>query len=531
MNKRRLGTYLMAAVGASALALAVLAGTSPASDPHSTAPHHPGVHPGIQHHSAAEQQRIRHQQAAEQQHHAALSKLTSDRAKDRTARHMTATHAKTPHRTPDGAPSGKLAALGKDLFFDTRLSNPAGMACATCHDPAAAFTFPDSKINEAFGVAPGIVPGRFGNRKVPTITYNAYTPPGPTYSDTFGTYVGGFFWDGRAHDLASQVPFPLLNPNEMNNVVHNVASPALVVKHVSQAPYAGLFRQIYGKNVFSLPATQVVQLIGLAIQAYEETPEVSPFTSKYDAYLLGRAKLSDSEMNGLQLVTGSTTGRPGGPASKKNAQCAACHGIPSDPTTGPDLWSFYCYVNIGVPKNPNNPYYKMTNTKSNPLGYNPLGADYVDLGLGDFAYPLVNLPPGNIGPTGNGQGDFLAVNGTFKAPTLRNVDKRPRPDFVKAYMHNGAFKSLPEVVHFYNTRNLTTRPGEVIDFTQPNPYAGLKGRPLWPPPEFPSTVTLQNPTGAPGSLAAQVGNLGLTVQEEADIVAFLGALTDGYFER
>jgi cytochrome c peroxidase len=188
-------------------------------------------------------------------------------------------------------------------------------------------------------------------------------------------------------------------------------------------------------------------------------------------------------------------------------------------------------VNIGVPRNPSNPYYKMTNARANPLGYNPLGAAYIDLGLGDFIYTSLGLPSGNLGPLGNGQGDFLAINGTFKAATLRNVDKRPHPSFVKAYMHNGVFKSLQQVVHFYNTRNLTTHPGEVIDFTKANPYAGLKGKPLWPAPEYPSLITLQNPSGAPGSINAQVGNLGLTAQEEADIVAFLGTLSDGYFKR
>ena len=78
----------------------------------------------------------------------------------------------------------------------------------------------------------------------------------------------------------------------------------------------------------------------------------------------------------------------------------------------------------------------------------------------------MGLPAGNMGQHNNGQGDFLAINGTFKAPTLRNVDKRPSAGFVKAYMHNGFFKSLPQVVHFYNTRNLTSVPGEVLDFTK-----------------------------------------------------------------
>jgi cytochrome c peroxidase len=316
----------------------------------------------------------------------------------------------------------------------------------------------------------------------------------------------------------------------MNNLVHNVRTPALVVQDVRNAAYAPLFRRVFGEKVFSLPTAQIFAQVAEAVAAYEEAPEVSPFTSRYDAHLLGRAALSPSELHGLRLVTGSMTGRPGGPPHK-NAICSACHGIPSDPTTGPDLWSLYCYVNIGVPKNAANPYYKMTDTRGNPLGYNPQGAAFIDLGLGSYLYPLNGLPSGNMGPNGNGQGDFLAVNGTFKVPTLRNVDRRPDAGFVKPYMHNGVFKSLEQVVHFYNTRNLTTVPGELIDFTQPDPYAGLKGQPLWPPPEFPSLVTLQNPTGAIGSINAQVGNLGLTPEEEADIVAFLRTLRDGYFQR
>jgi cytochrome c peroxidase len=177
-----------------------------------------------------------------------------------------------------------------------------------------------------------------------------------------------------------------------------------------------------------------------------------------------------------------------------------------------------------VPKNPKNPYYSETNKKTNPLGYNPLGLAYIDLGLGDYLYPAKGLPAGNIGPGSNGQGDFLFVNGTFKVPTLRNVDKRPNATFVKAYMHNGYFKSLKDIVHFYNTRNLTTLSGEVIDFTTSQPYASLKGKPLWPPPEYLSSVTMQNAEG----LSGRVGNLGLTEQDENDIVAFLKTLSDGY---
>ena len=88
--------------------------------------------------------------------------------------------------------------------------------------------------------------------------------------------------------------------------------------------------------------------------------------------------------------------------------------------------------------------------------------------------------------------------GKHKVPTLRNVDKRPYPEFVKAYGHNGYFKSLKEIVHFYNTRD-------------------VEGA-AWPPPEVPENVN-----------TTELGNLGLSDAEEDAIVAFLKTLTDGYY--
>ncbi len=87
--------------------------------------------------------------------------------------------------------------------------------------------------------------------------------------------------------------------------------------------------------------------------------------------------------------------------------------------------------------------------------------------------------------------------GKHKVPTLRNVDKRPYPGFVKAYGHNGYFKSLKEIVHFYNTRDVSG--------------AG------WPLPEVAENMN-----------TAEMGKLGLTDAEEEAIVAFLGTLSDGY---
>jgi hypothetical protein len=96
----------------------------------------------------------------------------------------------------------------------------------------------------------------------------------------------------------------------------------------------------------------------------------------------------------------------------------------------------------------------------------------------------------------------------FQVPTLRNVDMRPTAEFVKAYMHNGYFKSLKEVVHFYNTRDVL-----------PKSNAGDAGEKVscWPAPEDSTNLNKR-----------QLGNLKLTDQEEDALVSFLKTLTDGY---
>ena len=85
--------------------------------------------------------------------------------------------------------------------------------------------------------------------------------------------------------------------------------------------------------------------------------------------------------------------------------------------------------------------------------------------------------------------------GKHKVPTLRNIDLRAYEGFVKAFGHNGSFKSLEEIVHFYNTRDVQE----------------------WPPPEVPENVNTE-----------ELGNLGLSAEEEAAIVAFMKTLSDGY---
>jgi len=109
--------------------------------------------------------------------------------------------------------------------------------------------------------------------------------------------------------------------------------------------------------------------------------------------------------------------------------------------------------------------------------------------------------------------EFAQSNmGKQKVPTLRNLDKRPYEGFVKAFMHNGYFKSIKSVVHFYNTRD--TKPRCPDKFTT---ESDALAQGCWPEPEVADNVNTD-----------ELGNLGLTEAEEDAIVAFLKTLSDGY---
>jgi len=317
----------------------------------------------------------------------------------------------------------------------------------------------------------------------------------------------------------------------------------LVVQKIKTRPYSNLFQQAFGRNVFTKYTPQELYiLVGELIATFEDSGEVNQFSSKYDASRFGvppsnRYTLTASEERGRQLFFG-------------NALCSQCHSSTPLPVLQPvlqgkDTFTMYCFANIGIPRNPLNPFYQETNPATNPLGFNPLGTNFIDLGLG-----------GNPNPAPNGMmffrttpGDLPQFNGLFQAPTVREVDHRPFPSFVKAYFHNGFAKSLKEVVHFYNTRNLTTSDLPLrgvpatnpINLTNPMTYAASLGTrtPIWGPPEvldptsnlvqtYMGFVTINNPLGLPPSQGGQVGNLGLTDQQENDIVAFLRILTDGF---
>jgi cytochrome c peroxidase len=456
-----------------------------------------------------------------------------------------------PKQPPNIVPLTPVEQLGKDIVFDHTLSNPTGYACFTCHTPETGHASPlSSEVNAFFGIPSGVVPGRATPRKPMTYAMTAFCPIGPYYDADLGVYLGGTFWDGRTPDEPHQATQPFIDANEMANLSSNgIQDPvaggysALVVKKVQSRPYTHLFKKVYGPDVFTKYTTpQIYTIITEAIGAYEASAEINPFNSKYDASKYGVPPqnlytLSASEERGRILY-----GVGPNPSNNPNfgaAQCFQCHSSQlllsvQAETDGKETFAMFCYANIGVPKNPNNPYYENTDATTNPFGYNPLGTKYIDYGLG--ANP--NAAPDGTKFYNKTPGDILQFRGLFKNPSVRNSDKRPYPTFVRAYMHNGVFKSLQEVVHFYNKRNIAVNPaGQEVAFDLSNgPPSGYTA--LLPPPEVLDNV--QNVAGlTPAQSAAQgvsgavatngqVGNLQLTAAQEADVVNFLKILTDGY---
>jgi len=373
--------------------------------------------------------------------------------------------------------------LGKAIFFDVNLSFHQNESCASCHGPDAGFTGPISAINANGAVYEGSIPGRFGNRKPPSAAYATLSPV--FYMDKKGLFIGGNFWDGRAtgeklgNPAADQAQGPFLNPLEQA-----LPAPTDVVSRVCAGDYGDLFREVWGASICSPAKVDMAyDDIALSIAAYEASPEVNAFSSEYDLSFEGKAQLSKEERKGYALFQGK-------------GQCKLCH------LSGKGaVFTDFTYDNLGIPKNPDNPFYYADEE------FNPLGYDWIDLGLGGF---LSTRPD---------YADYASeTKGMQKVPTLRNVGKgscEAEPDnpecIVKAYGHNGYFKSLAGIVHFYNTRDvLPTCSG---NFTEADALAEN----CWPAPEVAENVN-----------TAELGDLGLTEEEEAAIVAFLMTLSDGY---
>jgi cytochrome c peroxidase len=349
-----------------------------------------------------------------------------------------------------------MVQLGKNLFFDENLSINQNQSCASCHDPAWGFTGPDADINAHGAVYMGSIDGRFGNRKPPS---SAYATQSPILHYDGRLFIGGNFWDGRAtgerlgNPAADQARGPFLNPLEQA-----LPDEATVVARVCASAYGDLFREVWGETACESGYVEMAyDAIALSIATFEMSPESNAFSSKYDASLAGTADLTKLEKTGLAIFRGK-------------GKCQKCHVLGKGHGKEPALFTDFTFDNLGVPANPENPFYTMD------PAFNPDGANWIDLGLGGF---LASRPEyAALAP------DF---EGQHKVPTLRNVDLRPDPTDVKP--------------------------------TCPCAYTAEQAMAAdcWPAPEVATNVN-----------TAELGDLGLDPDEEAALVAFLRTLSDGY---
>lgn len=362
----------------------------------------------------------------------------------------------------DTPPMSAQAVLGERIFHDATLSASGRQSCASCHDPARGHGAPNALPAQPGGAALELQ----GTRSAPSIRYLATNRAFRIEAD--GTPTGGFFWDGRAASLADQAGRPFLNPLEMAN-----ADPAAVVARLAAAPYAKDFEAVFGSGILARP-DEAFQRIALALQRYQlESTEFRPFSSKYDAFLRGRAAFTDAELRGLALFNSPAKGN-----------CAACHPSAPGADGGAPLFTDFSYDALGVPRNP-------------ALAANADPAHF-DLGL-----------------CAREGGDLAArtdLCGAFKVPSLRNVALRG------SFFHNGRFTTLKDALTFYAQRDVAP------EKFYPRKADGSVDKFDDLPPAWRANV---NATEAPYNRGPGDAPA-LDDAEIDDLIAFLNTLTDGW---
>lgn len=402
-------------------------------------------------------------------------------------------------RRPQTTPLSALARVGERVFHDATLSGSGKVACATCHDPRHAYGPP--------GADPAVLAGLDGRqqgvRAVPSLMYLDRQPAfgigaesgdgdednTPTLAQAIaaastvtlatktagGTAAaanpvpqGGLFWDGRADTLQSQTMGPLLSPFEMAG--GSVETVAAKLRH---APYANQLARLFGPGVLAQPRLLVDEAMS-AVARYEvESPKFHPYSSKFDAWLEGRARFTPAEMRGYRLFN-----------DPEKANCAGCHLDQPGRDGAPPLFTDHEFEALSPPRNP------ALRVNADPT--------YHDLGLcGPYRADLKDQP---------------ALCGLFLTPTLRNVATR------KVFFHNGVFHTLRQVLDFYDFRDVA--PEKVY----PRGPDGRVAKDDDIPAIYRADIDVTDPPfdRHPGQPPA------MTDQEEEDIIAFLGTLTDGY---
>jgi cytochrome c peroxidase len=399
---------------------------------------------------------------------------------------------------------------------------------------------------------PGSAHFRAGKRTAQRYTYAPFFPV-LQFDQVQGAFFGGNFWDSRATGYllrnadAEQAQHPPVDTQEMG-----LSDTACIAFRLSQAEYRPLFEEIWGSGsldikfprnteeicetpggaaVFGVNTTPIplspedrnlantaFDHWGQSLDAYEQSVQVSAFSSKFDAFLAGSYTLTANEAAGYALFRGK-------------ANCNSCHldgrstapapTAPSSQDTGVatdtrPLFTCFGSANLGLPLNPRDAIYYQTTPDSFGFTPNAAGFGFRDLGLGSFlrsvAAPNPNSTWTQFAPVSDGQMQTSSARNVAMTPARCSTTEAPGPYFQKEFFHNGYIKSLKQLVHFYNTRDVYK-----FNVTSGHCPAGRTEKvDCWPSPEVPNNLDMT------------IGNLGLTDQEEDQIVAFLKTLTDGF---
>jgi cytochrome c peroxidase len=441
--------------------------------------------------------------------------------------------------------------LGELMLYDKNISPNRTEACAFCHMPYAGFSGPIPSVNLTMIAYPGSTHFRAGKRVAQRHPYAPFFPV-LQYNQVQGLFFGGNFWDSRATGYRLRVPDaeqaqgPPVDYMEMG-----FPDTACIAFRLSTAAYRPLFEEVWGKGSFDIKFPRETEKIcdtpggaavfkgsttpipltpedrtraniiydrwAQSIDSFEQSLQVSAFSSKFDAFLAGKYKLTADEMAGLKLFDGK-------------GNCNSCHLDGRGTTLKPDqtdtssaaqvnpLFTCFGSANEGLPLNPGDAFYYETKPDSYGFIPNPYGFGYRDLGLGAFlrsgfgSGPSPNRNWRQYAPTVDGQMQVSSIRDVALTPPQCPTTEAPGPYFQKEFFHNGYLKSLKQVVHFYNTRDKYEYP-----VTSGHCPAGTTEKvDCWPTPEVPNNIDMTS------------GNLGLTDEEENQIVVFMETLSDGF---
>ena len=453
-----------------------------------------------------------------------------------------------------GTGTEAIETLGELMQYDHNISPNRNVACASCHMPYVAFSGPIPSVNLTMIAYPGTVHFRAGKRTAQRYTYSPFFPV-LQFNEEQGLFFGGNFWDSRATGYllrspdAHQAQGPPVDTQEMG-----FPDTACITFRLSQAKYRPLFEEVFGKGSFDInfpadteqichtpggaaklggsttpvrlsPAdrtrsNQVYDHWAQSLDGYEQSVQVSAFSSKFDAFLKDKYTLTADEKAGYDLFRGkgncnschldgrSTAPAPTAPASEDTGVAAQVN----------PLFTCFGSANEGLPLNPRDAIYYQNTPDSFGFTANPLGFGYRDLGLGTFlrsgpgSWPNPNITWRKFAPTVDGQMQVSSARNVAMTPPQCPTTEAPGPYFQKEFFHNGYIKSLKQLVHFYNTRDVYP-----FDVTSGHCPAGTTEKvDCWPMPEVKNNLDMTT------------GKLGLTDLEENQIVAFLRTLTDGF---